>query len=333
MPKFRISAFLILLCATCIANADAKRDFAAHPAIVEIDTPNDVFAIGDVHSDYHALTKALAGAKLIDHADTDPEKLAWTGGENVLVCTGDILDKGDDAIDCIRALRHLQQVGHVVVTMGNHEAEFLAGKRKKPSKKAVDKLATAKGFAAELAKANISIDSVRAGEDAIGLGAFLRDLPIGARVNDSFFSHAGNTHGMSIPTLQVAIVQEVSRDGFGAPILQDPGSILQARMHPATWWDAEGGDPILKRNLTALGVKRIVFGHQPGDVKFADGTERKADEMFADPAGRFVMIDIGMSQGVDGTPPALLRIHRNATGESELSEVRADGTSLPFQKH
>jgi len=332
MLKNRFALLLILVLA-CVARAGAPRDFAAHPAIAELDTPNDVYAIGDVHSDYHALTKALAGAKLIDALNSDPNKLKWIGGDNVLVCTGDILDKGDDALDCIAALRHLQQTGHVIVTMGNHEAEFLAGKgKKKKSKKVVDQLSTGKRFIDELSKANIALDSVRDSQDAGGIGAFLRDLPIGARVNDSFFSHAGNTHGMSVAVLNKAITEEVTRDGFSAAILQDPDSILQARMHPRPWWEAEGGDDILRRNLTALGVSRIVFGHQPGEAKFADGTRRSADEMFAGPNGQFVMIDIGMSQGVDGTPPALLRIHRTDDGKSELSQLSADGTMRPLLK-
>lgn len=321
-------ALSLLLSISSMSRADSKRDFAAHPAIVELDTQHDVYAIGDVHSDYQALTQALAGAKLIEHADTDPEKLSWTGGDSVLVCTGDFLDKGDNGLACIAALRHLQQTGHVIVTMGNHEAEFLAGTgKKKKTKKVTDKISIGKQFTEELAAGNIDVDAIRKGEDAGGIGQFLRDLPVGARVNDSFFSHAGNTHGMSAAQLKEAVASEVTRDGFAAPILQDPDSILQARMHPQQWWEAEGGIKALDRNLAALGVKRIVLGHQPGKITFSDGSMRKADTMFADPAGRFVLIDIGMSRGVDGTTPAVLKIHG-----SELREINADGTSSALQK-
>jgi predicted MPP superfamily phosphohydrolase len=323
-------ALSLLLSISSMSRADSKRDFAAHPAIVELDTPYDVFAIGDVHSDYQSLTRALVGAKLIDHADADPNKLTWTGGESVLVCTGDFLDKGDNGLACIAALRHLQQSGHVIVTMGNHEAEFLAGAgsgKKKKSKKVTDQSSIGKLFTEELAANKIDADAIRKAVDAGGIGAFLRDLPVGARVNDSFFSHAGNTHGMSVVELNKAIASEITENGFGAPILQDPDSILQARLHPQQWWDIEGGAATLQKNLKALGVKRLVIGHQPGKIKFTEGGERKADTMYADPNGRFVLIDIGMSRGVDGTTPALLKIHG-----SELSEVSADGTSKLLTK-
>jgi len=331
MPKTRLAGLLILILSFA-ATAAATRDFAAHPAIVELDTKSDVYAIGDTHGDFKALTSALAGAKLIESAGDKPDNLKWTGGDNVLVCTGDILDKGTDALDCIAALRHLQQTGHVIVTMGNHEAEFLADKgKKKKNKKAVTETVKGKKFTDELERSHIDVDAVRGATDSGGIGAWLRDLPIGARVNDSFFSHAGNSHAMTIPALKDAIGSEVSEQGFGAPILQDPDSILQARMHPHPWWEAEEGD-VLKRNLKALGVSRIVFGHQPSEVTFAGGMHRVKDAMFADPAGRFVMIDIGMSQGQDGTPPALLRIHQNGDGAAELFEISADGKSTKLSK-
>ena len=46
-------------------------------------------------------------------------------------CTGDLIDKSDQAFDVIACLGGLQQQapgdgGRVIVTMGNHEAEFLA---------------------------------------------------------------------------------------------------------------------------------------------------------------------------------------------------------------
>ena len=324
-----VIALSVLLCLGTISQAQSKRDFTVHPAIVELDTPHDVYAIGDVHSDYKSLAAALAGAKLIDHADADPNKLTWTGGDNVLVCTGDFLDKGDNGLACIAALRRLRQSGHVIVTMGNHEAEFLAGTgsgKKKKSKKVTDQISIGKLFTEELAANKIDAESIRKGDDAGGIGTFLRDLPVGARVNDSFFSHAGNTHGMSVAELNKAVASEVTETGFGALILQDPDSILQARLHPQQWWDLEGGATTLQKNLTALGVKRLVIGHQPGKIKFTDGTERKADTMFIDPKGRFVLIDIGMSRGVDGTTPALLKIHG-----SELTEIGSNGTSHPLR--
>src|SRR5262245_27963648 len=45
--------------------AKVNRDWKAHPVVVEVDTSEDIFAIGDPHGDPQRLAAALAGAKLI----------------------------------------------------------------------------------------------------------------------------------------------------------------------------------------------------------------------------------------------------------------------------
>ena len=73
--------------------------------------------------------------------------------------------------------------GRVVVTMGNHEAEFL---NDPTSEKTAD-------FAADLKAKGVKPEDVAAGTDAFGVGEWLRSLPMAARVNDWFFAHAGDT--------------------------------------------------------------------------------------------------------------------------------------------
>ena len=58
----------------------------------------------------------------------------------------------------------------------------------------------------------------------------------------------------------------------------------------------------------ALGVKHIVFGHQPGNYTFNDGSKRKKGTMFENFGGLVFLIDMGMSRGVDYSQGALLRI-------------------------
>ena len=41
------------------------RDWKEHPAIVELDAPQDLYALGDVHGDYDRLVELLSSAKLI----------------------------------------------------------------------------------------------------------------------------------------------------------------------------------------------------------------------------------------------------------------------------
>jgi len=71
----------------------------------------------------------------------------------------------------------------------------------------------------------------------------------------------------------------------------------------------------------ALGVKHIVFGHQPGTYTFNDGSIREKGTMFQNFHGLVFLIDMGMSRGVDYSHGGLLRI--NATS---ATEVFADGT-------
>src|SRR5262249_58173893 len=91
----------------------------------------DIWAMGDPHGDPERLAAVLAAAKLIGDASTPPDQVKWTGGKTILVVTGDMIDKGTDSIGVITLLRTLQSDalihgGRVIVTMGNHEGEFLA---------------------------------------------------------------------------------------------------------------------------------------------------------------------------------------------------------------
>jgi hypothetical protein len=57
----------------------------------------------------------------------------------VLVVTGDLIDKWSGSLEVIALLRRLQsdaadQGGRVIITMGNHEAEFLANPLGKKTK-------------------------------------------------------------------------------------------------------------------------------------------------------------------------------------------------------
>ena len=160
-----------------------------------------------------------AAAQLIAPAPADakPESLVWTGHHDVLVCTGDFIDKYTQsyrAVECLRALQiaAAKDGGHVIVTLGNHEAEFLAGGG--DNKKAVE-------FAKDLEEHDLSPADVAAGRDRAGIGAWLRDLPAGAKVNDWFFCHAGNTHGRTLKQLRADLEKGVTDKGYKAAVLLD----------------------------------------------------------------------------------------------------------------
>lgn len=80
-----------------------------------------VVAVGDIHGALEPFQLILRQAGLTDEQDR------WVGGTDILVQTGDFLDRGPGAKDAAELLRRLQkeapkQGGEVIVLLGNHEA-------------------------------------------------------------------------------------------------------------------------------------------------------------------------------------------------------------------
>jgi calcineurin-like phosphoesterase family protein len=85
-----------------------------------------IIAVGDLHGDFAAWRDIAREARLIDG------KGAWTGGDAVLVQTGDVVDRGSDSLKIIQDLMRLQREalrahGQVIALVGNHEAMNVTG--------------------------------------------------------------------------------------------------------------------------------------------------------------------------------------------------------------
>jgi hypothetical protein len=295
------------------------RDWRAFPSVVELDTSADIFAVSDVHGDYDRLVALLASQRIIAAVPTTAENVSWVAGSAVLVVVGDVIDKWNQGLKVIALLTALRDGakaagGQVVVTLGNHEAEFLA-----------DPTAmTTREFVAELTAAGIPPVDVAAGRHPVGL--YLRSLPVAARVRDWFFSHAGNSAGRTMAQLKNDIETGMDLQGFAAPVLLGDSSILEARLSPTPWWESTG-DPAgtLAQYTKALSVAHLVMGHQPGKYTFADGATRSKGTIFAQ-LGMAFLIDAGMSQGVDYSKGALLKIEKTGP-QTTATAIYADGTS------
>ncbi len=122
-------------------------------------------------------------------------------------------------------------------------------------------------------------------------------------MGDWFFSHGGNTAGKTIPELSAIIVKE------GRAYLTSPDSLLEARLGEGKdqWITSPDERALLQRYAQALGVKHMVQGHQHNEIDFADGTKRKAGQMFCY-QGLLCLIDVGMSREIDDSHGAILRI-------------------------
>ena len=281
------------------ADGGAPRDWSTYPAIVDVPQPNMIYAVSDIHGGFARFGALLAGNGIIASASSDPTAWQWTAGTAALVVTGDLIDKGPQGLEVIDALITLQtsaisQGGQVIVTLGNHEAEFLADPEN-------SKATGTDGIDVELANDHITPEDVAAGNDMEGV--WLRNLPFGAHLDRWFFSHAGDTGGHSVGELETMLESAVSANGYSDPAVIGSSSILESR----DWYSASSSTAA--DNASALGVVHIVFGHTPSALGARGAIATSTD-------GVLYRIDCGLSPDVDDSTGRLLRIHIHAGTES-----------------
>jgi len=76
--------------------------------------------VGDIHGELDGFREILKNAGLIDREDN------WSGGDDILIQTGDVIDRGPFSREAIDLLRKLQKEaagakGEVIRLCGNHE--------------------------------------------------------------------------------------------------------------------------------------------------------------------------------------------------------------------
>ena len=80
--------------------------------------------VGDIHGELDGFKEILRNAGLIDSKDN------WSGGDCILIQTGDVIDRGPYSREAIDLLRKLQKEaadakGEVIRLCGNHELMLL----------------------------------------------------------------------------------------------------------------------------------------------------------------------------------------------------------------
>ncbi|MEO6725841.1 MAG: metallophosphoesterase [Blastocatellia bacterium] len=283
------------------------RDWNRFPAIVERRTRAEVIALGDIHGGYERLVSMLSTGGLIKRDQQSPVGYSWSGGNRILVCTGDLIDKGDHSLDVLNLMIALEaqapaSSGEVVTTLGNHEAEFLADPENKKAQE----------FRAELQSKGIAPATLPQGQRPYG--EWMMNRPFAAKINDWFFAHGGNTSGKTVAELAAGFRRAVERGDWGASLLIGDDSLLEAQK----WWEEDGkSKALLDQYLAALGVRHIVFGHDPGAFHSKGEIGQEKD-------GRIFLIDVGMSPAIDYSKGALLLINTDNNGAAATS-LDADG--------
>jgi hypothetical protein len=255
--------------------------------------------MSDIHGGYDRMVALLQGQGLVDAGN------AWAGGTARLYVLGDMIDKHQGGLVTIRYLRDLQASaaaagGEVVVTAGNHEAEFLANPLNEK----------AGHFVFDLISEGLDPIKVAGGED---VGAWLRNLPYGIKDGDWFFSHAGYPGVRSLDRLVADIEADVRKNGFAAEELVGPSSLLQATL----WWETSDPVATVQPVLDALPARHLVLGHDPGALV----NHGSLGDLFG---GRIFPVDVGMSPAVNYSFGALLLIERRA-GETTVSAAFTSG--------
>src|SRR5262249_49011912 len=116
------------------------------------------------------------------------------------------------------------------------------------------------GISVQLKQRGLKPKDVARGLDPEGRGAWLLNLPFAVRIKKWFFSHGGNTDGQSIEDLAKRLRKAVDQHGYGDGDITRNHSILEDQ----NWTGEPNEGRKAKRFADALGVKHLVFGHDPG---------------------------------------------------------------------
>ena len=283
------------------------RDWAKNPAIVEIGSFTTLYAMSDMHGSYTDLLKLLSVWSLIPGNPATPGAATWSGGTATLVMAGDMIDKGPQAPEIIDFMRALEVSaaaagGKVIVTLGNHEAEFLVDPMN-------SKATAVGGIDPELMAMSISPATYASGMDVHG--KWLRERPFAVRVEKWFISHAGDTGNQTVAQLEAALRDAVDNHAFNAPAVIGTSSILESK----GWYTADA--TLAGRYATTVGAAHIVIGHTPSAL----GATGK---IAADTAqATLVKIDCGIANG-DSAGAILRVVHAGANEVAE--ELKPSGT-------
>lgn len=224
--------------------------------------PRTVYSIGDLHGDFDRLQLILEGVGLATFEGDHP---TWTGGDSILVSTGDIVDRGFHSRPIYLAFMALsqqapEQGGEVVNILGNHDLMTLQDDlRYVPS----EELSAEGDYGGEEARQYEFSPEGTIGRD-------MRERYVVAAVRErTLFAHAGLhpqwlKQGLCLDNIndfaRILLAQpNVTRD---EPLFGPSGPLWDRSF---AWGSEEECCALAEETLTLLDVDRMVVGHTPQD--------------------------------------------------------------------
>ncbi|MDD2999523.1 MAG: metallophosphoesterase [Candidatus Riflebacteria bacterium] len=285
MQKLRFVAFVLFFVIAASIVSATPRDWEKFPPYIEITGAARVYAVGDIHGAFDQLSDTLGALKVATRTANDSFRFAWTGGNSILVFTGDFNDRGLHSKQTYDAIMDLQiqaekAGGRVVVTMGNHEAMLLNGQVEEwaltlESYKKQHYQNTLDSFTRD------GLDFHEAISEKGIYGRWIRNLPLFAVINGFMFVHGGVPNKpITRSNLAADFKDDITVGDFKKGIFMNHDSVLWNR----DWWK---NDELVTENLKTLGIVGVVFGHTTGAMGPKGRIIAKDN--------RLVALDIGMT--------------------------------------
>jgi hypothetical protein len=256
-----------------------------------------VVGLGDVHGDLGAARAALKLGGLIDDAGH------WSGGDSVLVQTGDVLDRGDDEQAILDLLMRLQAEakdagGAVHLLQGNHELMNVAGDFRYVTPGGFADFQDVDGVRTDDLRLRRLPEAHRARAAAFMPGGVyakrLATHPVVVVVGDTVFAHGGVTPkwAAAIDRVNAEVAAWLlGASKAGAKVVMSPDSPVWSRDYSD---DTDEDDcESLSKALGTMGASRMVVGHT---------VQRRINAACDEKVWR---IDVGMASHYGGTPQVL----------------------------
>ncbi len=285
MKKIRLITVLMVFLAAVSIVAAAGRDWENYPAYIELTGQKVVYAIGDIHGAFDEFAASLEALKIASRTAKDSFRFKWTGGDALLILTGDLTDRGLHTKQCYDAVMDLMPQaekagGRIIELLGNHEVMLLNGqieewaKTLQPPKKQHYQN-TLDSFTRD------GLDFHQAISENGVYGRWIRNLPLFAIVNGFIFNHAGlSNKPLTRSTLAADFKDDTNAGDYKKGIFMNTESYLWNR----DWWN---NSELVSENLKLLGVMGVVFGHTVGAL----GSKGKISSK----ENRIISIDVGMT--------------------------------------